>query len=89
MKHFRNIYKEILLFTQFGLSFIMPLLLCIGLCGFLVHKTGIGYWVYLFGFLFGLGGSFMTGYKFYVSIVKQDEKKQQNKKKRVSYNKHL
>lgn len=89
MKRFRNVYKEILMFTQFGLSFVMPLLLCIWICGLLVHKTSMGYWVFLPGFILGLGGSFMTGYKFYLSVVKQDEKDQQNRKKRVSFNKHL
>lgn len=89
MKRFKEVYQNILMLSQLGLSFIMPLLLCLGLCWFLTAKAGAGVWVYIPGFFFGLGGSFMTAYKFYAAAVKQEEKKAETKKKKVSFNKHL
>ncbi|MDD4851139.1 MAG: AtpZ/AtpI family protein [Gemmiger sp.] len=42
--------------TQFGLSLLMPLLLCLAGCWWLTTNAGVGGWVYLPGFLLGLGG---------------------------------
>lgn len=89
MKHWSYIYKNLLMLSQLGLSFIMPLLLCLALCWLLTDKAGLGGWVYVLGFFFGIGGSVMTAYKFYLSTLKQEEKEKKTKKKTVSYNKHL
>lgn len=89
MKRFKEVYQNILMLSQLGLSFIMPLLLCLALCWFLTAKAGVGVWVYIPGFFFGLGGSFMTAYKFYLMTIRQEEKKEDTKKKKVSFNKHL
>ena len=32
MKRLSNMYKNVLMLTQFGLSFITPLLMCLALC---------------------------------------------------------
>ncbi len=85
-KYMRQIANQIVLLTQLGLSFIMPLLLCVFLCWYLTGKFSLGGWIYIPGFFFGLGGSFMTAYKFYLAEVQKQDKK--DKKKTVSFNKH-
>ena len=89
MKQWKDIYKNVLMLSQLGLSFITPLLLCLALCWLLTDKAGVGGWVYILGFFFGLGGSFMTAYKFYLSTVRQEEMDKCLKKKKFSSNKHL
>ena len=86
LKNLNKIAKHLVLLTQFGLSFIMPLLLCIFLCWFLTVRQGFPNWIFIPGFFFGLGGSFMTAYKFYLAEVTKTDKK--DKKKSVSFNKH-
>lgn len=46
-------------------------------------------WIYIVGFFFGIGASFMTAYKFYLSEIQKEKKENKNKKKRVSFNKHM
>ena len=89
MKQLKEVYQNIFMLSQLGLSFIMPLLLCLALCWFFVDRTGVGGWVYIPGFFFGLGGSFTTAYKFYLAVTKKEEKNEKTKKKKVSFNKHL
>ena len=79
-----EILRNITLIGQLGLSFIMPTLICVLLCAFLTVKAGVGEWVYIPGFILGIGSSFMTAYKFY----KADISKEKEEKKRVSFNKH-
>ena len=86
-KILREILKNITLVGQLGLSFIMPVLLCVGLCWFLTDRFGVGAWIYILGFVFGLGASFMTAYKFYLSVVAKEEKEAE-KNKKVSFNRH-
>lgn len=82
---FNEIIKNVAFLGQLGLSLIMPVLLCIALCVFLSNRFGIGTWIYIPGFVFGLGASFMTAYKFYVSETKKSKKEE---KKTVSFNNH-
>ena len=86
MKNKGDILKNITMLTQLGLSFITPLLLCLGLCWWLHSHMGVGGWVFIPGFFFGLGGSAMTAYKFYLSIVSRQKK--EKKKSKVSFNRH-
>ena len=81
----RDILQKLALLTQLGLSFIMPTLLCVGLCWFLCDRFAIGSWIYIPGFFFGLGASFMTAYKFYLSVISKQSKE---KKPKASFNKH-
>ena len=80
-----EIVKQISLLGQLGLSIIMPLLMCIALCWYLTTYHGVGLWVYIPGFIFGLGGSAMTVYKFYLSEIRKNKKEE---KKTVSFNRH-
>ena len=81
----KEIFRNITLIGQLGLSFIMPTLICVLLCAFLCNRFGIGEWIYIPGFIFGLGSSFMTAYKFYKANV---SKEKEEKKKRISFNRH-
>lgn len=87
MKHWVKMYQNILMLTQFGLSFITPLLLCLALCWWLCSRFSIGGWIYIPGFFFGLGGSFTVAYKFYVITMNQQKK--EKKKERISFNRHI
>lgn len=104
MKGWTKAVGDITLLTQFGFSFITPLLLCLGLCGWLSSK-GVGAWVFIPGFILGFGGSAMVAYKFYLQIMSRLKKEYQEennkdshsnkeaarktiKKKRTSFNRH-
>ena len=78
--------KYITMFTQLGLSLVVPLLICLGICWWLSTRLGVGGWVYIPGFFLGLGGLVMTMYKFYLSVV--GKQKKEEKKKKVSFNEH-
>ncbi len=80
-----KVFKQLTLLTQFGLSLITPLLLCLLLCWYLTYRFDIGVWVYIIGFFFGLGGSFMTGYKFYLANLSKDR----GEKPKRSFNTHI
>lgn len=81
-----DLSKSIVLLTQFGLSLVTPLLLCLGVCWWLNTRVGVGGWVFIPGFFFGLGSSAMVGYKLYRSVTEQDKK--EKKKPPVSFNRH-
>lgn len=85
---FSGFMKNITMVTQFGLSLLMPLLMCLGLCWWLVTKVGLGAWVYIPGFIFGLGSSFMVAYRLYLSVLKKEEK-EKKKRTSVSFNQHV
>ena len=85
MKQWREIAQKLTLLTQLGLSFIMPMLVCVGICWFLCDRFSIGPWIYIIGFILGIGASFMTAYKFYLSVINRQKKE---KKPKVSFNKH-
>lgn len=85
MKYWANIYKNILMLTQFGFSFITPLLLCLVICWWISSKLGVGNWIYILGFFFGIGGSGMVAYKFYLKIGEQQKR---NKADKIYFNEH-
>lgn len=87
MKQWSNFMKQMTLLTQFGLSLITPLLVCLALSWWLTSKTGIGEWIFIPGFFFGLGSSGMVAYKLYLSVSKREKK--EKKKNKVSFNRHL
>ena len=79
--------------TQFGLSLAAPVLICVGLCAFLTARTGIGSWIFIPGFLFGLGGSLSTALKFGKMVSgrqkKEDKDRKIRKRKGISFNEHV
>ena len=88
MKQWSDILKNVSMLTQFGLSLMMPLLMCLGLCWFLCMRTGIGGWIFIPGFFFGLGGSGTVAYKFYLGTVAKTEKEQKRKGTKAAFNRH-
>lgn len=87
MKKWADIVKNISILTQFGLSFITPLLMCLGLCWWLCSRFGLGTWIFIPGFFFGLGGSATVAYKLYLSVTSRQEK--EKKKQKISFNRHI
>ena len=87
MKNLTDVLRNITMLTQFGLSFITPLLMCLAFCWWLVFRMNLGSWIFIPGFFFGLGGSFMVAYKLYLSITAKQKKEQ--KKTKISFNKHI
>ena len=85
MKKWNDIAKNLALLTQFGLSLITPLLLCLGICWYLENHGGLGGWVYIPGLILGLGGSGTYAWKFWRSVEGKQAKKP---KKGISFNRH-
>lgn len=88
MKKWGNIIKNMTLLSQFSLSFITPLLLCLLICWCMSTSLGIGEWIFIPGFFFGLGGSFTVAYKLYLSVTGHQKKEKEKKKNKVSFNRH-
>lgn len=87
MKQWTEVLKNLSILTQFGLSLVTPLLLCLAGCWWLNSRFEIGTWIFFIGFFFGLGGSGMVAYKLYLSIIQKNNK--EKKKKKVSFNRHV
>ena len=75
MKNWVGITQRLIMLGQLGLSLIMPVLLCMGACYLLTSRAGLGLWIYIPGFIFGLGASFMTAYKLWLSVSKREQEK--------------
>ena len=88
MKKWGDIIKNMTLLSQFSLSFITPLLLCLLICWWMSTSLGIGEWIFIPGFFFGLGGSFTVAYKLYLSVTGHQKKEKEKKKNKVSFNRH-
>ena len=86
LKQWSEILRNVTMLSQLGLSFITPLLLCLALCWFITSRTGVGGWVYIPGFFFGMGGSGMVAWKLYISVT--GKQKKEETKKHISFNRH-
>lgn len=85
MKQWTDTLKNLSILTQFGLSLITPLLLCLAGCWWLNSRFQFGIWIYAVGFFLGLGGSGTVAYKLYLVTVEHSKKE----KKKVSFNRHV
>ena len=88
MKRWSQILKQFALVSQLGLSLIMPTLLCLLACMLLTTYAGVGAWIYIPGFILGLGSSFMTAYKFYQAVIRKEEAAGRKDKDKISFNSH-
>ena len=88
MKQWPEIIRNVTMLSQLGLSLITPILICLAVCWLIVSKTGVGGWVYIPGFFFGLGGSAMVAYKLYLSVCSHQKKERKEKKQHISFNRH-
>jgi hypothetical protein len=90
MKRMSKLAGQFVMVGQLGLSLIMPLLICLFICYLITTRLGVGGWVYIPGFIMGLGSSWMTAYKVYLSVTKSEEKKKLKRgKDEVYFNKHI
>ena len=89
MKYWMEALKGVTMLAQFGLSLVIPILLCLGLCRWITVSTSVGGWVYIPGFILGLGSSAMTAWKFYLAATKTKGEKDKEKKKGISFNRHM
>ena len=87
-KELMKIFSQLAMLSQLALSLMTPLLLCLGICWWLVSRHGLGGWIFIPGFFFGLGGSGMVAWKFYLAQMGAEKKEEQQKKNKVSYNRH-
>ena len=85
-KQLSEIARQLTWLGQLGLSLIMPLLLAIGACVLLNNRFDIGGWIFIPGFILGIGASFMTAYKFYLSETASSKK--DAAKRKGGYNRH-
>ena len=74
---------------QLGLDLLMPVVLCVLLCWWLVSAFGVGAWVYVPGFLLGLGGGAMNFWKFWKRIEKRLNREHPPERPRTSFSRHL
>ena len=83
--------NDFALIGQFGLSLVMPVIICVLICHVLVSRGVAGTWVYIPGFILGIGASAMTAYKFYLYVMKKDrkDKKKKVRRKGVYFNRHI
>ena len=79
-----QVMRNLSLIGQLGLSIAAPILMCLGAAYLAAEKLGIGLWIYLPALVLGLGSSFMTAYKVYLSATKDGKKK----RRRAAFNKH-
>lgn len=90
VKRMSEILGQFAMVGQLGLSLLMPLLMCLLACYLLCAKLSVGAWVYIPGFILGLGGSMTTAYKVYLSVLHKEEKKKKAKKSNeVYFNRHI
>ena len=88
MKQWTEILKQLSMLTQFALTLITPLLLCLAVCYLLTTRLHVGGWVYIAGFFFGLGGSGTVAWKMYKSVTGRLKKDEKDKPTR-SWNEHI
>lgn len=86
-KYWTDVFKQLSWLSQLGLSIIMPMLICVLLCAFLTIRFDIGGWIFIPGFILGLGASFTTGYNFYISESHKSEK--DKSERRRGFNRHV
>ena len=82
-----EILRNLTMLSQFGLSLVMPVLLCLGACFLIIRHTGAGTWIYIPGFILGLGSSAVTAWKMAQSVLQK-----QNHNRRsddIGFNRHL
>lgn len=82
-----QIFAQLTLVAQLGLSLVMPILMCMAGCYLLCTRLGFGLWVYIPGMILGIGASFMTAYKFYLSVTGKEKKPKRSENEKY-FNNH-
>ena len=68
MKDMQRVLRQLSLIGQLGLSVVTPILMCLLVCWLLTTRAGAGTWVYIPGFILGLGSAFVSVWKVYQSV---------------------
>ena len=82
MKYNRNVYRSLVMITQFGLNMLVPIVLCTFAGNFINKKLGTSFFVIIFffaGALAGFRNIFMFARKIYEDKEKPDEKTKRRK----------
>ncbi|MEF9969617.1 MAG: AtpZ/AtpI family protein [Ruthenibacterium sp.] len=61
--------------TQFGLSLVVPPILCLLAASWLTRRFSLGTWVYFVALVFGLGAAACTFWKFLQMVQQRGNKK--------------
>ncbi|MBP3460694.1 MAG: AtpZ/AtpI family protein [Lachnospiraceae bacterium] len=82
MKYNKNVYRSLVMITQFGLNMLVPICICSFLGIFMDKKLGTSFFVIIFFFVGALAGFrnvFLFARKIYEDKEKPDEKTKRNK----------
>ena len=82
-----RIVKYLAWLTQFGLSVVAPLLLCVLGSVWLRNRFDVGGWIVVVGIFLGIGGA-VSGLWSSLKQINR-EAKQEDKKDSISFNDHL
>lgn len=83
-----EIFAQLTMLGQLGLSLAMPMLMSLGGCYLLCTRLHAPLWIYLPGIILGIGASFMTAYKVYLAVTGR-EKKMRRGESEKSFNRHI
>jgi F0F1-type ATP synthase assembly protein I len=81
MKYNKNVYRSLVMITQFGLNMLVPIFICTFLGIFLDNKLNTSFLTILFFFIGALAGFrniFLFARKIYEDKEKADEKTKRN-----------
>lgn len=82
MKYNRNVYRSLVMVTQFGLNMLVPICICLVLGIFIDRKLGTSFFAIIFFFIGALAGFrniFLFAKKIYEDKEKPDEKAKRRK----------
>ncbi|MGN0975249.1 MAG: AtpZ/AtpI family protein [Gemmiger sp.] len=85
-KGWYRLLEDVLWLTQLGLSLLLPLVVCLWGCSWLTAHTGVGGWIYVPGFVVGLGCGAATFRNFARMMMKRAEKNKSGRP--AGFNKH-
>ena len=74
----KSVFTALGMITQFGISTITPMLLCIFVAVWLQSRFGLGDWVVLVGVLMGVGSGFMSMMKMIRQMSELSRKEDDN-----------
>ncbi len=80
----KGVWNYMVLITQFGVSLIVPLLICVFVSLWIQSKFSTGYWVVIVGILLGISALINTFYRFYKAQCND----RTDHEKKNQYNKH-
>ena len=74
----RSVFSALAMITQFGISTITPMLLCIFVALWLKNRFALGDWVVLIGVIMGIGSGFLSMMKMIRQMSELSKKEDEN-----------